>query len=426
MSDVNPFDPGDPHHAAWEATRDDVQRLNHVHAVFRRWLGASYDIEALDVVLAAAVAGAVDFTGDPVWLLVISGSGNAKTETVSALSGRAIVTSTVSSEGALLSAVPIKEHAKDATGGLLRRLGGGGLLVIKDFTSILSMGREIRAGVLAALREVYDGFWARNVGTDGGRTLTWRGRVGLIGAVTTAYDSAHGVIAAMGDRFALVRMDSSAVATRVDSGHQAMSNVGSEHTMRAELAESVSKLLANIGAATELSNQDIGVLFPAADLVTLARTGVERDFQGNVLDAHAPEMPTRFAKQLGQIVRGAVALGVDRTRAWRLALRVARDTVPPMRLLVLLDVMDHPASTTKDVVHRVQKPRTTVDRTLQELHVIGLLKLHDDGGAWRYSLADTVNQATLNELRVNTPTTDKSGAWTVPEMSVGVQKGQRP
>ena len=55
-------------------------------------------------------------------------------------------------------------------------------------------------------------------------------------------------------------------------------------------------------------------MLAAADLVTLARTGVEFDYRGNVIDAHAPEMPTRFAKQLTQIIRGAVAIGMDRDR----------------------------------------------------------------------------------------------------------------
>jgi len=39
--------------------------------------------------------------------------------------------------------------------------------------------------MLAALREVYDGRWERNVGTDGGQTLTWTGRIAVVGAVTT-------------------------------------------------------------------------------------------------------------------------------------------------------------------------------------------------------------------------------------------------
>ena len=47
----------------------------------------------------------------------------------------------------------------------------------------------------------------------------------------------------------------------------------------------------------------------AANLVTLGRTAVEKDYQGNIVDAHAPEAPTRFAKQLAQIARGQLALG---------------------------------------------------------------------------------------------------------------------
>jgi len=63
------------------------------------------------------------------------------------------------------------KRTPEATGGLLRKLGDHGLLVIKDFTSILSMNRDMRAEVLGAVREVHDGRWSRNVGTDGGQTL---------------------------------------------------------------------------------------------------------------------------------------------------------------------------------------------------------------------------------------------------------------
>jgi hypothetical protein len=38
-----------------------------------------------------------------------------------------------------------------------------GVLVIKDVTSIISANRDLRATVLAALREVYDGRWSRNM-----------------------------------------------------------------------------------------------------------------------------------------------------------------------------------------------------------------------------------------------------------------------
>jgi DNA-binding transcriptional MerR regulator len=114
------------------------QPLDDVHAIFKKWLGNDYDTDVLDATLAAAAVERL--TGDPLWLMVISGSGNAKTETVQAPAGAgATITSTITSEGALLSASPRQLASGHASGGLLLKLGNRGLLGIKDFTSILSM-----------------------------------------------------------------------------------------------------------------------------------------------------------------------------------------------------------------------------------------------------------------------------------------------
>ena len=51
-------------------------------------------------------------------------------------------------------------------------------------------------------------------------------------------------------------------------------------------------------------------------------------------------MPTRFAKMLAQIVRGGLAPRIDEPHMINLALRVAADSMPPLRLLVLRDVAD--------------------------------------------------------------------------------------
>ncbi len=404
--------------------------LEEAHGAFTRWLGNEYDLGALDVVLAAAACEQLG--GDPVWLLMVSGSGNAKTETVGALAGAgAHVTSTITSEGALLSATSKRDAAKDATGGLLRKVGDRGVLVVKDFTSILSMNRDMRASVLAALREVYDGRWERNVGTDGGKTLTWTGRLVLIGAVTTAYDSAHGVIAAMGDRFALVRVDSN--LGRLTSGRQALRNVNREPEMRAELALAAGRVLERVDIERAVIPEDVeDELLRAADLVTLARTAVERDPRtGEVLDAHQPEAPTRFAKMLGQVLRGGLAIGMAERDALQAAHRVAGDSMPPLRLLSLADVAAHPGARTSEVTKRVQRPRTTVDRVLQELHILGLLTIDDGvGNSWHYRLSDLVDPVALDRLVTRNVTTpgvgvkgvrlaaDKSGD-VAPSLAVG-------
>lgn len=350
--------------------------IDECHAVFRRWLGAEYDLDTVNAVLAAAACERLD--GDPLWLLVISGPGNAKTETVQTLRGAgAYVTSTIASEAALLSGTPKHERSTNATGGLLRKIGPRGILVIKDVTSIISSNRDARATTLAALREVYDGYWTREVGSEGGLTLTWTGRLVVVGAVTTAWDQAHSVIAAMGDRFVLIRADSS--KGRMAAGRQALANTGNETAMRAELAEVVGGLVASIdpSAQIDLSGDESERILLAADAVTLARTGVEYDYQGNVIDAHAPESPTRFAKQLQQLVRGAVACGLDRAEAMELAIRCARDSMNPLRMAIMLDLTEHPGATTADVRRRLGKPPMTVRRQLDALQMLGVLDTTD-------------------------------------------------
>jgi hypothetical protein len=339
---------------------------------------------------------------------LVTGSGGAKTETAQSLAGAgAHVTSTIASEGALLSATPQREKNKKATGGLLRKIGDRGVLVIKDVTSILSADRNVRGTVLAAMREIYDGRWERNVGTDGGQTLTWVGRIVIVGAVTTAWDAAHAVVATMGDRFVLLRPKSTK-GGRKKAGQGAISNTGNEVTMRKELAEAVGGLIAHMNTVEHsLTDTEKAQLLNAADIVTMARSAVERDFRGDIVFAHDPEMPTRFAKQLVQMLRGAVAIGMTPADGMRLALRCARDSIPPMRREILLDLAQNPDSRTADVRKRISKPRNTVRRELECLHMLQLLRCDetqekDSQGKeytiWRYRLDEDFDVATLRTM----------------------------
>ena len=124
-----------------------------------------------------------------------------------------------------------------------------------------------------------------------------------------------------------------------------------------------------------------------------------------MIDAHAPEMPTRFAKQLTQMVRGGVAVGMSRERAMQLAIRCARDSIPPLRLEILLDLAEHPSSRPGDVRERINKPWRTTKREMEGLNMLGLLRCVEEtrpsfeGGkdktVWRYSLNSQFDRDTL-------------------------------
>ena len=198
-------DPPNPAHAP--ARPVEKRSLSDVEEAFTRWVKDA-DPVPTRAVLADYVANR-EFDGDPVWLMLVGGSGVGKTERLIPLAVMpdVVLESSITGPAALLSGTGRKDRAKDASGGVLRKLPpGGGVLLLKDFTSILEMHRDARAEVLAALREVYDGRWDRSVGADGGRTLTWTGHLGLIAGCTTAIDSAHAVMSVMGTRFLLVRL----------------------------------------------------------------------------------------------------------------------------------------------------------------------------------------------------------------------------
>jgi hypothetical protein len=189
---------------------------------------------------------------------------------------------------------------------------------------------------------------------------------------------------------------------RVAAGRKAIGNTGDEIRMRAELADAVAGVLAGMDPApTTVTDQETGLLLAAADLVTLARTGVEYSYNGDVIDAHAPEMPTRFAKELTQIIRGAVAIGMDRQKALRLAIRCARDTMPPLRLAIIDDLASNPGST---VVH--SRSATSGAAHAGVLDV--LEKAYGDRTRWHYSLVGSIDPKAIDpdsspDLSVSTP-----------------------
>lgn len=363
---------------------------------FRGWLGESYDTDSMLVTAAAAVVQRM--MGDPLWLLIVSGSGNAKTETVNSLSGAgAKAISTLTGGAALLSATGKRDRAKNATGGLLREFPNG-VLVIKDVTSILSMRHEARGELIGALREVYDGQWTRGFGADGGNTLEWSGRITVVGAVTTAWDEHHAVIASCGDRFVLCRTDSNDERGRKASARKALSNTGSEKQMRAELAATVGGLVA--GADLDVADTPDEVtdeIMSLADVATVMRTAVISDYRGDVIDVHAQEAPTRFAKQLLQLHRGLLAIGVDPQHSMRIVRRIAVDSMPPDRVAAMRAVLARPDSTSYRLALDLDKPRNSVDRSLQRLNAVGLVSVvksdYDDAhgftsqrhDAWRWT-----------------------------------------
>lgn len=356
------------------------QPLERVVTTFRRHLYMP-DEGAL-LALLAAVAANLATDGDPVWLLVVAPPGGGKTEMLAALRDLEHVhyAATIT-EAALLSGTPTREKQKGATGGLLREVGEHGVLVLKDFTSIISMHRDARASTLAALREVYDGAWTRRLGTDGGKTLHWEGRLGLVAGCTPAIDSAHAVVSTMGERFAYYRLE---VEDRYALAEAALAHAHTSGEMRRELSDAVRGLFAAIDVHApprQLTPDERRRLIHLGDLATLLRSAVDRDPRNREIDlVPDPEAPTRFAAMLSRLVHGLRLIGAAEDETWRIAQRVALDSAPKLRVRTFRALLAEPgAVATRAVADAVKHPTTTTRRALEELYAHGLVARRGNG-----------------------------------------------
>jgi hypothetical protein len=378
--------------------------------VFQRWLHFR-DPSVIYFVLATIAANRMDT--DPVWNMLVGGPGWGKTELLVATGGlpHVHVTSTVTEAG-LLSGTRRKEHATDAKGGLLKQIGDFGFLIIKDFTSILSMNRDVRAALLAALREVFDGKWTRHVGVDGGKTLDWAGKLAVMAGCTGTIDSYHAVIGTMGERFIFYRFDHEE-GDEEDQAAKAMDLVGRESHMRQELAKAMAQFFAGIHiptAPTRPEGEDRQRLISLAILAAHCRSAVERDSRSREIDLIPDgEAPGRLALTLTRLLAGLRTIGVNESEAWALLVKVALDCMPALRRKVfhlLVERYDEKL-TTADVAVILSYPPRTAERTLEDLAAHGVICRHQavKGNAYRWNISDWA----LTRYRIATKTAPVAG-----------------
>lgn len=338
---------------------------------FQRWLHLP-DPAPLLAVLGAVAANRLE--GDPLWLVLVGPPGGGKSELLSSLTGLPDIhpTSTLT-EASLLSGTPKNEHEPDAKGGLLRQISDFGIVLCKDFGSILSMNRDARAAVLAALREVYDGSWTRHVGTGGGRTIGWQGKVGLVAGCTPTIDRHHAVMGSMGERFILFRLPK---VERSEQARKALSHSRRESEMRCDLVEAVKGVFTRpLGTPRELSEQEQERLIGLASLVVTCRSAVERDgYSREVELIPESEAPTRLVVVLDMLLAGLDAIGVERSDAWPVVVKAALDSIPAVRR----DVMNALQAAkdgleTPQVAAAVGYPTRTAGRALEELQGHGVV-----------------------------------------------------
>lgn len=321
------------------------QLIHGLAAEVQEWLYYP-EPQPLYVVLGTVAANMM--RGVPVWMMLVGPPSSGRTCILDALKDvpKLHFADNVSGPASLLSGTGKKERAKTATGGLMNKIGLRGMIVMEDFTNVLSMDHKAMKETIGAFRRVFDGEWNREVGSDGGMTLSWGtkeqggpGRVGFIGAVTPKIDEHHTSIQELGQRWLYYRFPRS---DGIGESRAAL-KVRDREGMTRELQGLVADFFEAVGLGgwdgttpRALESREADRLIAMAGLMVAIRSHVPRDrYTREITGRTEIEGSSRMAQSLGQLYLGLEAVGLSEEERWSVVGKVATDSAPVLKVAVV-------------------------------------------------------------------------------------------
>lgn len=169
-----------------------MTKLADIKAEFEKYIVLK-DPYAIYVVLATLIGNAL-IPRDPLWLMMVAPSSGGKSTLLAPCAGvPAVYFLDDLTEKTFLSGYKIK--GKETS---LLKIIGSGVICFSDFTSILSKNPLSRGEILGQLRLVYDGSFSKRTGTG---EITWKGKIGFLGAATPDIYHILEASRSMGERY---------------------------------------------------------------------------------------------------------------------------------------------------------------------------------------------------------------------------------
>jgi len=346
------------------------------------------DDTIIDILMGAFLAN--QLKADPFWLIIIAPPSSAKTELLRGFDGNSKVEFLSSLTPKTLVSGFKKEDGTEPS--LLATLDKK-ILILKDFTTILTLRSEHRQEILSQLREIYDGFYNSAYGT--GKNFEWKGRVGLMAACTPEFDNHQAAINILGDRYILFRMN---IQNSEAVSNFAQKVIGKEQEMRDEIKCTFSKFLTQfdnfIFSTESFSPND--KLTNLACFCAGGRCGVSRNYRNQaIISIPEPEGPARLIKQLTQLGVGiAFSRGKSNidSEIYKIIAKVGLDLMPTIRKKILFCLWQEHAFeknqfglSINEISSRCNLPYSTIKYYLEELQAIRIIKKIDGEKKWQLS-----------------------------------------
>jgi len=357
------------------------EQLEQIIRTFRLMISwPEYDV--VPIVLGTAIANIGE--GDACFLLVVGPPSSGKTELIRGFYGvdKFYELSKVTPHS-FISGYTEKGKKKGSEASLLNKITKAGqrVVMIKDFTSMLSEHPTIRNAVFGQIREIADGYCSMPFGT--GEDVKWRGKLGFIACVTGAIDETFSMRQSLGERFLQVKIGK---LNQEQVSKKSSEQTGVEEAMRDSFNKEIASFMEAVDIeALSLIETDLDVedqICSAARFLAFARTGVSRDRYSKILlCVPETEGSARIVRQLIHIARG-ICLCYDKAvidaEIYRFIRRIVRDSVPAFREQCIYRMWKDELNggsnqTTGALSEALGHNRASIYAWLEDLHDVGLL-----------------------------------------------------
>jgi len=343
----------------------------------------------------------------PIWLMLVAPSSSGKTTALNAFNGLKLKNKISGEEIEPTHNISDLTENSFASGmnrgdkqtSLLHKIPYGGVMVFKDFTSMISKNEQARMTIMGQLREIYDGAYTKRTGN--GEDVMWNGKIGAIAGVTESIFQHMESMSAMGDRFVLYQIKQPDRVEVTKFKIRGMSNDVTEYSTMPELKEMTAEYLQRAFDAMadddnvkiDLPESHINEIVAVADFCTMVRSGMIMDnYRNRILFVPTPEMPMRMFEQMYAIAVSFMFMRkLDDPNCsneipegdFRVIYKIAFDSIPVVRRIALqyLTLYDG-GVTTAALARKINYESEVVAGWLAQLNSLGIVarRKHSSGG----------------------------------------------
>lgn len=371
-------------------TKFDGEGLTHeeIYKRYTKWLHLP-DTDVVDILFGALLANRLK--GEPIWLFLVAPPGFTKTALLNAFTDALQITcvSKVTPQ-TLISGFNL---AGGVDPSLIPRLDGQ-VLIIKDFTPMLTMNEQIRDEIFGILRDAFDGETTKAFGN--GIWRHYKSKFGIVTGVTPAIELYTDQEAGMGERFLRYRTN---LPTSIDEKllflQRATGNNQKEDLMSAEMRETASAALnfafdENVQVPDEIHE---AILYLALWVSQLRSTIIRDRYTKEITHKPFTEAGTRVAKQFYKLIIGIAMFKRKKVATWveyATILRVARSTIPTRIDSILENTYKESEATfsLQQITKDCGLPSYSAQKSVEDLCILGVFtKQHQSSIKYDYKFS---------------------------------------